>query len=211
MVYKIVSGKYESGNEEQKAGYKMLLGGEDILRKFDLYFHWYNIIHEVGHCLVEKYGLELSKVKEEMFVNEFAVGYYRYVGEDEKLEELKSILNEVIQKIPSPVPEGESFISFYEGIWNTEELMNVMVYGYFQFNSVLKAMNKNIDFKEVTGKLGIALKESSVIKCEKEITSANAEIFLSSAMENLKLFGIEVPVIKLELCDNPMIQCAQCE
>lgn len=211
MIYKIISGKFESGNEEQQAGYKMLLGEEDILRKFDLYFHWYNIIHEVGHCLVEKYGLELSQVKEEMFVNEFAVGYYRYIGEDEKLNELNLILNEVIQKIPSPIPDGESFISFYERIWNTEELMNVMVYGFFQFNSVLEAMKNNGDFTDVARELGLLIKEAPVQKCDKEINSENAEGFLNVALENLGLFGIEVPEIKLELCDNPMIQRAQCE
>ena len=211
MIYKIISGKYESGNEEQQAGYKMLLGEDDILRKFDLYFHWYNIIHEVGHCLVEKYGLELSRVKEEMFVNEFAVGYYRYVGEDEKLDELNSILNDVIQKIPSPVPDGESFISFYERIWNTEELMSVMVYGFFQFNSVLEALRGGRDFTDVARELGLLIKEAPIQKCDKEINSENAESFLNVALENLRACGFEVPEIQLELCDNPMVQCAQGE
>ena len=211
MIYKIISGKFESGDEEQQAGYKMLLGEDDILRKFDLYFHWYNIIHEVGHCLVEKNGLELSQVKEEMFVNEFAVGYYRYIGEDEKLGELNSILNDVIQIIPSPVPDGESFISFYERIWNTDELMNVMVYGFFQFNSVLEAMKNNRDFTDVARELGILIKEAPIQKCDKEINSENAESFLNTALENLRACGFEVPEINLELSNNPMVQCAQGE
>ena len=113
MKYKILSGKYETGNEEQQMGYKMLFGEDSIQYKFDLYFHWYNLVHEMGHCLVEKYGLKLSPVQEEMYVNELTVGYYRYVGESDRLAELKSILKAVIDQMPSPVPEGESFTSFF--------------------------------------------------------------------------------------------------
>lgn len=211
MDYKILSGKYESGNEEQQIGYKQLFGEDNILHKFDLYFHWYNLIHEMGHCLVEKYGLELSKVQEEMYVNEFAVGYYHYAGESDKLDELYSILNEVIEKMPSPVPAGESFISYYESIWYTETLMNVMIYGYFQLNSVLEAMRKNRDFSEIVSELGISIRKAHMKKCDKEITSANAESFLYTAIENVRACGIEIPDIQLELMDNPMIQRAKSE
>ena len=58
MKYVIMSGKFESGNEEQQQGYKMLFGAENIQYFFDLYFHWYNLVHEMGHCIVEKQGAD---------------------------------------------------------------------------------------------------------------------------------------------------------
>ena len=211
MKYKILSGKFETGNEEQQMGYKMLFGEENIQRKFDLYFHWYNLVHEMGHCLVEKYGLKLSPVEEEMYVNELAVGYYRYVGESDRLAELKSILKAVIDQMPSPVPEGESFTSFFESIWGTDALMNVMTYGYFQLNSVLEAMKTGRKFADVISELGVAISQADVKECKEEITSNNAEKFLSAAIENIKACGLEVPEISLELVDNPMVQCAEME
>ena len=211
MKYKILSGKYETGNEEQQMGYKMLFGEVSIQYKFDLYFHWYNLVHEMGHCLVEKYGLKLSPVEEEMYVNELAVGYYRYVGETDRLEELRSILSSVIGHMPSPVPEGETFTAFFESIWGTEALMNVMTYGYFQLNSVLEALNKGRDFADVVSELGVTISEAGIIECKAEITSGNAEKFLDTAKENVKACGLEVPEISLELVDNPMVQCAQSE
>ena len=210
-MYKILSGKFETGDEEQQMGYKILFGEENIQRKFDLYFHWYNLVHEMGHCLVEKYGLRKSKVQEEMYVNEFAVSYYRYAGETERLNELKNILQGVVDQMPSPIPDGETFISFYERIWGTEALMNVMTYGYFQINSVVEAMNKERDFADVVGELGINLKPAAVRKREEDIVSENAVLFLDTAIKNLIACGIDVPEIKLELVDNPMIQCAQFE
>ena len=92
MKYVIMSGKFESGNEEQQKGYEMLFGAENIRYFFDLYFHWYNLVHEMGHCIVEKQGAKFSKVDEEMYVNSLAVSYYRYVGEEARLQELKERL-----------------------------------------------------------------------------------------------------------------------
>ena len=232
MKYKIISGRYESGTEEQQAGYAQLFGG-DVQHRFDLYFHWYNLIHEVGHCIVEQYGKQMPQVKEEMFVNEFAVAYYRYAGESERLGELQGILQEIIDQMPSPVPEGETFLSFYERIWGTEELMQVLTYGYFQLNSVLEAMKSNRGLAAVAAELGATLREDvraagATIKeanmqaseatgdatlrtCDATVSSAGAAAFLETAVANLKALGLTVPEIKLELTDNPMIQCAQPE
>ncbi len=211
MKYIIISGKYETGNEEQKMGYRQLFGEADIQRKFDLYFHWYNLIHETGHCLVERYGVEKSKVQEEMYVNEFAVSYYRFVGESEKLDELKVNLQSVIDQVPCPIPEGQTFISFFESIWGTEQLMNVMLYGYFQLNSVLEALKKDRSFEDVVSEMGVEVKRAEIKKCGESVEASSAEAFLDTAIENLKACGLDVPEIKLELVDNPMIQCAQSE
>ena len=209
MKYKIVSGRYETGKEEEQMGYRQLFGEDNIQYKFDLYFHWYNLVHEMGHCLVEKYGKQLSKVQEEMFVNALAVSYYRYIGDSERLSELQSYLQAVIDMVPSPVPEGQTFTSFFESIWGTEALNNVMLYGFFQLNSVLEAMHKDMSFEEVAKDLGVTLRPEKPVKCSAAVTSSNATLFLESAVENMKSFGFEVPEITLELADNPMIQCAQ--
>ncbi len=209
MKYKIVSGRYETGKEEEQMGYRQLFGEDNIQYKFDLYFHWYNLVHEMGHCLVEKYGKQLSKVQEEMFVNALAVSYYRYIGDSERLSELQGYLQAVIDMVPSPVPEGKTFTSFFESIWGTEALNNVMLYGFFQLNSVLEAMRKDMSFEEVAKDLGVTLRPEKPVKCSAAVTSSNAALFLESAVENMKSFGFEVPEITLELADNPMIQCAQ--
>ena len=232
MSYTIMTGKFETGTEEQKMGYAMLFGQENIQYKFDLYFHWYNLVHEMGHCVVAACGKELSPLMEEMFVNEFAVGYYRFVGDDARLSDLQTMLQASIDNMPSPVPEGESFLEFYSRIWGTDELMSVMVYGYLQLNSVLMALKKDKPFGEILAELGLALSSGNcaatgdgeceggesagtsrcgLSRCELPIASENAESFLNSARENLIRLGIEVPEIRLQLLDDPMVQCARPE
>ena len=212
MSYTIMSGKFETGSEEQKMGYAMLFGQENIQYKFDLYFHWYNLVHEVGHCVVEACGKQMSPLMEEMFVNEFAVGYYRFVGDDERLSDLQAMLQASVDNMPSPVPEGESFEEYYSRIWGTDELMSVMVYGYLQLNSVLMALKKDKPFGEILAELGLSVSdEAELSRCELDVVSENAEAFLNSARENLIRLGVDVPEIRLQLLDDPMVQCARPE
>ncbi|MEE3352299.1 MAG: GNAT family N-acetyltransferase [Saccharofermentanaceae bacterium] len=211
MKYVIMSGRFETGTEEQKMMYTMLFGQERIQYFFDLYFHWYNLVHEMGHCIVEKQNAVMSKVAEEMYVNALAVSYYRYMGEDEKLAELKGRLEKILSQVPSPVPEGETFLGFYEKIWNTEQINDVMIYGYFQLNSVLEILNKeDLELKTVLKTIGINMHDLETKEtCDAEIKSENAVLFLNDARENLLKMGVDVPEIRLELQDNPMVQCAR--
>lgn len=65
-MYTIVSGCFEKGTPEQQAAFVHLFGTENTQYKFDLYFHWYNIIHELGHCLLAQNDVKHSPVREEL-------------------------------------------------------------------------------------------------------------------------------------------------
>ena len=257
MKYTIISGCFEKGTSEQQAGYVGLFGQERIGYYFDLYFHWYNLVHEIGHCIVEKQGAVMSKVREEMFVNELAVGFYRAVGESGRLDELREKLEQILGSMPAPMPEGEAFTDFYERIWGSDLLNNVMIYGYFQLNSVLMALRSARDFRDVMKEIGVEIGEgfgsTSEIPGEEgagstsidtasasiqegtgewdssstskktaadinlpgpldiAISSENAPVFFDHALSCLRNFGIDLSEIRLELVDNPMIQCARSE
>ena len=213
MTYKIISGKYESGTEEQQEGYKMLFGEDNIQYKFDLYFHWYNMVHELGHCVVDAQNINMSKVQEEMFANEFAVAYWTYIGAEAQLKELEDILKGIIANIDSPVPSEMSFAEYYESIWGMEVLNNVMLYGYFQLNSVLEAVKGKKDFKTVLKSIDIDLNSNiSMSKYEGTLCVENVYKVLENAVANINKLHINPIQVGIELVDNPMIQCAQqCE
>lgn len=210
MSYVIQSGKYESGTLEQQSGFRQLFGN-NVLSRFDLYFHWYNLIHELGHCFVGQSQMQLSDIQQEMFVNEFAVGYYRYVGEIRRLKELQTMVEGVMDQLPSPVPAEESFIAYYERIWNTDAIVQTTIYGYFQFNSVLAALKKQRSFEDAAMELGQRIHPSEVITCHAELCSSNAGKYLDTALANMKAFGMDVPSVRLQLMDDPTIQCVRWE
>lgn len=66
--------------------------GENAQHKFDLYFHWYNIMHEYGHCLLDFHKHDSCGVLQEMLVNQFAVSYWKARGFQDSLNELRAML-----------------------------------------------------------------------------------------------------------------------
>nr|WP_289766336.1 hypothetical protein [uncultured Acetatifactor sp.] len=210
MEHRIISGQYELGTEEQQAGYRQLFGEEDIQYKFDLYFHWYNIVHELGHCLLEDWGIEMPDVQEEMYVNEFAVAYWMQADGGERMGELRRLLETVTDALPPIVPADMGFEEYFEKIWGTDQLNNAVTYGYFQLNSVQKAMEKCADLSAVLEKSGIEADLTASVEAYRgEVSAAHAQDVLECAVANLKRLNLSVPQIRVELVENPLIQCCR--
>ena len=131
MNYIIYSGQFEKGTQEQQVAFRELFGAQNTQYKFDFYFHWYNIIHEYGHCLCSYYNSDITGLKQELLVNRFAVSIWKYAGYEQELKELYEIINEALRKIKVPVPNDMSFTEYYENIWGTDALMEMPIYGYF--------------------------------------------------------------------------------
>ena len=206
MNYKITTGCMERGTDGQKGPFLMMLG-DNAQYKFDLYFHWYNVVHEYGHCLLDFNGNEVVGLAQEMLVNKFAVSYWKTRGFDDRLTELRAMLEETLKAFPCPVPEGETFIGWYEKIWGTEQLMSVPIYGYFQFKSVLVALDEATclaDWLTETGFCGFSLPESSEsLRPEYAVEASSAEKVLADLMAFLKAAAINRPEVCLELADDP--------
>lgn len=211
MGFKIITGKYETGTQEQQAGFKQLFGHENTQFKFDLYFHWYNIIHELGHCLLSMQNKRIDLVDEEMLVNAFAVGYWKHAGNSDNLKKLSSMLESILEIVPNPIPAGMEFTEFFRSIWGSEQLNTVAMYGFFQLSSVLEAMKLNKNFSNILDEMGLECGNLSAMKAyDREVTAENAESVLAVALENLRLFGNEIADIEIEFADNPEVQCANC-
>jgi hypothetical protein len=210
MRYTIYSGQFEKGTQEQQAVFSQLLGAENTQYKFDFYFHWYNIIHEYGHCLCEHYRSATSGLKQEFLVNRFAVSIWQYAGYEQALNELQKIINETLQRMENPVPAHLSFDEYYEQIWGTEALMQVPIYGYFQFKSVERALANRENLETVLREIGIhkAIGNPPSYHKKYHISAATAKEVLQDIKSLLDKLGIEQPFVAVELVENPSIQCA---
>ena len=58
-------------------------------------------------------------------VNRFAVSFWSYAGYHKELQDLAEMVHGILQKMKSPVPDGLSFITYYELIWGTDKIMEV--------------------------------------------------------------------------------------
>ena len=87
----VLTGNYQDASIEQKQMLQELFG-ENAEYCYELYFHWYNMIHELGHAIMMFYSpARPHAAEEEQLVNNFAYAYWKQHGEQDKLKELHSI------------------------------------------------------------------------------------------------------------------------
>lgn len=209
MSYEIISGKYETGTVEEQIGFAQLFGEESVQKKFDLYFHWYNIIHEIGHVLVDTNNVNMDGVNEELFVNSFAVAYWKEVDKKNNLNRVKEMIHHIIKDIPSPLTKESNFKEFFKKIWGTEIMNSVMMYGYFQLCCVLEAFNLDKNLSDVLQEVGYKeISLSDMKPYSYDVNSENTEKVLENCLDNLKACGVtNLSEITLKLVDNPEMQC----
>ncbi len=206
--YIIVSGKYEEGTVQQQMSYQQLFGKENTKDKFDLYFHWYNIIHEVAHCIIDVNNIKMHPVEEELFANYFAIQYCKMVDCTNKLQILQKLIDDILHNMPKLIPDETDFFSFFSEIWGSEKMNTVEMYGYFQLSCVQQAFCKKTDFKELLLNVGISITDNDILSYNtNENISANDVLLL--ALKNINSFGINNLNIEIELMNNPEIQCCQ--
>ena len=210
MDYLIVSGKYEKGNEEQKLGFIQLWGDEDIQGIFDLYFHWFNLIHELGHALLRFQGIEMNSVEEEVFVNCFAVQYWKSVDKTGRIDEINKISSKVVSRLSSVLPADVDFYSFYNALWETEDMFKTMVYGPFQMLCTQKAFGSTKSLETLLGEIGYqGLNFEALRLQEVDLAITEPTQIIEGCLENLKSIGCKTPVIGFEYSDNPEHQYCQ--
>ena len=140
----VTNGLYGQGTEEQNAMIHSFLGGEYARERFELYFQWYNTIHELGHIITVHHGtfdpLDMDMrhmVDEEILVNSFAVAFWMHYGEEGKLDALSDAVDYILGNIP-PAADDISPIDFMreavDGLRHAP--FTFEVYGWFQFSLV---------------------------------------------------------------------------
>lgn len=151
----IHTGQFETASPEDRDLVQYLLG-ENTDEKFELYFHWYNVVHEIGHAVMD-FNCESRPhpVEEEQLVNDFAVAFWRMYGEKGKLEAVHAIIEDALQRFRVPA-KGMTHMEFARAKWGTDELHNFNNYGWFQYNCVRQSFESNSMLGETLTKMGIA-------------------------------------------------------
>lgn len=217
MIYTITTGQFEKGTTAQQAPFIRLFGSENVQYRFDFYFHWYNIAHEYGHCLCNDHKSDIVGLKQELLVNRFAVHIWRYAGYEKELSLLRKMLDEILKKMKSPVPSDMTFLDYYEQIWETELIMEVPVYGYFQFKCVQEALKDRGNLTAVFQEMGIRKENgllnnrgrfsNRVLHKKYSISSATAKEVLNDLRHLLPALGIQPPMAEIELTEDPSVHC----
>lgn len=145
----IVTGQYQAAPAGQKEMIRQLFG-ENAEHKYEIYFHWYNLIHELGHVVMMCNAVSRPHpAEEEQLVNNFATAYWRLFGESDKMNELCALVGHTIPKFTVPAQETDTYMDYARKKWGQDELNSFNNYGWFQFSSVQNAISVNQSLEQV--------------------------------------------------------------
>lgn len=190
----IVSGQYAEASAQQQDMIGRLFG-KNAEYKYEIYFHWYNLMQELGHAVMMFHALSRPHpAEEEQLVNHFAVSYWRQYGEPEKMKTLRALVEETLPKFRDPTQNTASYMEYAKRVWGQEEFYNFNNYGWFQFQCVKNAILQNEDLGKVLYRmtsLGLQLPERKVFSYDVDATMAFRVVEDAAAM--LNCCGITLP------------------
>jgi len=205
-LYMVTTARYGKGSETDNQNVKIALGEQNTEERFQLYFQWYNVIHELGHGILRyNSNIKLSSAEEEQLVNDFAVAYWLYYGEEDKINELSNIVEYAVNHIDSDVSDDITYMEFAEKNWNKPRFFTFNNYGWFQFSSVKESLNKRKSFSEVLKEMGIEniqLAEQKIL----QYPTVNEEVstkIINDAIENFHEWGLKFPEVAHFFSNDP--------
>lgn len=190
----IVTQRYGVGTEEQNNSVIAALGEENTEEKFNLYFKWYNAIHEVGHGLMHYNSkLKYNDAEAEQIVNDFAYAYWSYYDETEKLDEVEQIIDYAVAHIENDDKSNINYMEYAKSNWNKKSFYTFNNYGYFQFNSVKESFKNKKDLDTVLKEMGISnykLSDNKKLSYNDNITDEECDKIIRDAIANIKGWGL---------------------
>ena len=194
----ISTGKYNAGTEQNQKDVVNALGKDNTQEKFELYFQYYNVVHELGHGLLKSNdGVKLAIVDEEQLVNDFAVAYWNYYGEKEGMEDLKDLVDYAVVHVGDNYENGVDYMEL--GRANStkksfnRDFFTFNDYGYFQFSSVKHSIEQNKSLDEVLKEMGFKdykLPEAKTLVYE-ELGEETSNQIIEDAVANFKSWGLD--------------------
>ena len=203
----IVTGRYQAASAAQREMLRVLFG-ESAAQDYEIYFHWYNILHELGHAVMMFHAAARPHpAQEEQLVNDFAVAYWRHYAQPQRLERLGEIVRRALRRLPAPAADH---LEYAKARWDTEEMRSFEGYGWFQFSSVRQALGGEKSFAQALRDMGV---HSVCPQARKalvyDLDDETACRVLADACKTLKSWGVRLPdEARIVFCDD--INCHMC-
>ena len=155
----IITGRYGHGTPEENEMVASILGRENTHERFNIYFNWFNTVHEIGHIV--EHSLQdggFGFLESEIFANSFAAAFWAHYGDEDTFSMLREIVSHAVENIDNPLGEGD--IYDFARLWEAGELeFSFEVYGWFQFNLVNLVLSEMRDLETLLKDIGMEISE----------------------------------------------------
>jgi len=206
QVVLITTGRYGQGTAEQNEVVDSVLGEEYAKERFELYFQWYNVLHETGHSIIWfNRQRQPDAVDAEQLVNDFAVAFWAYYGENEKFNDLKSTVAYALENIKRPVDESITYIDYARDNWGKNKFFTFNNYGWFQFSCINNSLREMKPLESVLAEMGV---KNIQIQPQKTLVypvigEDTASKIIGDAVSILREWGAVVPEIYHTFDNDP--------
>jgi len=210
QIILIVTGRYGQGTLESNEMVTSILGRDNSQERFNVYFNWYNTVHEIGHMvdvILRSSALsEISLIESELFANAFAVAFWARYGDEETFNLLKELVPYALGNFYRPVAEDEDIFDL-AGLFEAGEMaFTFNNYGWFQFSLVNHVLSEMRDLESIFTDAGLEFSEAPP---QRTLTFSSIEEddipeILAAVFTVLSEWGIEMsmPIYHM-LSDDP--------
>ena len=198
----IITGQYSAADTAQRALIDALWGSS-AARYFELYFHRFNVIHELGHAImIYNQPDRPHPAREEQIVNNFAAAFWRHYGEHDSLHTLTRIVERALARLPAPSQEG--YLEYAEKNWGKQDFMTFEHYGWFQFSSAKHALSSDIGLAQaLTHMSAFPVTPPNISSLSITASENMAQSVVSEALRVLRAWGVTLPSeIPVVLCSD---------
>lgn len=209
-MYAVTTARWTEWDAENTGNVKAAMGEENTEERFRLYFQYYNVIHELGHGLLRyNHGTDLPIAEEEQLVNDFAVAYWNYYGEPEKMEELYDIVTYAVDHVGENTQNGVDYMELAKENSShssfKKEFFNFNDYGWFQFSSVKHSIEQNRSLEDVLKDMGCenAVLPEKTILVHTVINEEESTAIINEAVQNFNEWGLVFPQAYQSFNDDP--------
>ena len=209
-MYWVNTAKWTNWKEEDKQNVITAMGSENTEERFRLYFQYYNVLHELGHGLIHyNNGVSIPIVDEEQLVNDFAIAYWTYYGDPQKIDELYDIVTYAVEHVGDNYKNGVDYMENARKHSSNndfdDDFFNFNDYGWFQFSSVKHSIEQNKSLEDVLKEMGI--KDFKLTKKEMLIHDKMSEEestkIINEAIENFKEWRLKFPKAHQTFSSDP--------
>lgn len=215
-MYWITTAKWTTWNEDDTKNVVAAMGEENTEERFRLYFQYYNVIHELGHgLLIYNKGVNIPIAEEEQLVNDFAVAYWNYYGDPEKMDELYDIVSYAVEHVGDNYKNGVDYMENAKKHSNKDrfdnDFFNFNDYGWFQFSSVKHSIEQNKSLEEVLKEMGF--KDFKLSKKEllihDNMSEKESTLIINEAVKNFNKWGLYFPNTYQSFSNDPNMNASR--
>jgi hypothetical protein len=203
--YTIITGTLRKGSRETH-DIAAILGADRLEYNYKICFHWYNVIHELGHAILHfNTHEEYTDVEEEPLVNDFAVAYWTHYGEKTKFNALQEIVRAGIARFTRPAPAGIDPVTYARENWGNEGFFSFNNYGWFQFSLVIESLQNPKPLEAVLHKMtgnAISPRPKKTLRYNMAAEDVALQVVRDATLI-VRQWGVTLPILPHLLVDDP--------